>query len=257
MKKQKDLTLQALEIEYRSDARLMHLIFSGPPYRDVLGWFHKYGKPRNYLEIGVADGGSFRLAGQETLAIGVDPNPVVPRDISDQIFRETSDSFFARDAKGTIFGEPVQFAFIDGLHTFDQALRDFINVEKIAGPESVIVFHDVRPIRPKVALRQRQTIFWTGDVWKTAAILASERKDLSFLYVPTAPSGLLIVTRLSPKSTKLLDNFAEIKTEWIHRELPENLEDVVSRFERMENFEGAIRAFVKTAWGPRPATERR
>jgi Methyltransferase domain len=36
-------------------------------------------------------------------------------------------------------------AFIDGLHHFEQVLRDFINVEKRATSEGLIVIHDCIP----------------------------------------------------------------------------------------------------------------
>ena len=37
----------------------------------------------------------------------------------------------------------VQFAFIDGWHTFDHALTDFFNVDKILSVDGVVAFDDV------------------------------------------------------------------------------------------------------------------
>ena len=36
----------------------------------------------------------------------------------------------------------MDLAFIDGLHLFEFSLRDFMNVEKLAHPGSVVVFDD-------------------------------------------------------------------------------------------------------------------
>ena len=102
---------------------------------------------------------------------------------------------------------PLGLAFIDGLHLYEQVLRDFINVEKFCDRASVVVLHDTLPVAPVAAARLRGTSHWCGDVWKIVPCLRRFRPDLSILTIPTHPSGLTLVTGLDPRSTVLADQF--------------------------------------------------
>ena len=63
-----------------------------------------------------------------------------------QLFRTTSDEYFARpDPLAPLGGLPFDLAFIDGLHLFEFALRDFINAERGSRPGAVILFDDILP----------------------------------------------------------------------------------------------------------------
>jgi predicted O-methyltransferase YrrM len=244
---------RALQALHQQDLADVERLFPGPAYRDVLGWIHDYRRPRNYLEIGVNLGLSFALVRPETRAIGVDPVPNLSQPVAGRIFKETSDVFFARPDLRNIVDAPVELSFIDGLHSFEQTLRDFINVERLAAPTSLIVLHDVHPFRAEVATRDRHRIFWTGDVWKTAAILKQERPDLSLTYVPASPSGMLLVTNLDPVQSSLDDRFAEIVAAWMPRTLPENTAEVVAGFARTANTEAAVCAYL-SRFSDRPAS---
>jgi hypothetical protein len=112
----------------------------------------------------------------------------------------------------------VDLAFVDGLHLFEQALRDFLHVERHAGPRSVVLFHDCLPLTAATASRQRSTGFWTGDVWKIAPILRELRPDLEIVLVPAYPTGLLVVTRLDPRSRVLEESLERAIEEWTSRE---------------------------------------
>ena len=47
----------------------------------------------------------------------------------------TSDDFFAsHDLAQVLGGRPVDLAYIDGMHQFEFALRDFMNLERYVGP---------------------------------------------------------------------------------------------------------------------------
>src|SRR5581483_1506320 len=106
---------------------------------------HNWLQPRVYVEIGVEVGNSMALARPPTIAIGIDPEPRIDRpfEADTRIFRLTSNEFFRSiDLRAIVGGRPTfDLAFIDGQHTFDQALRDFINLERLAHPESVVLVH--------------------------------------------------------------------------------------------------------------------
>jgi tetratricopeptide (TPR) repeat protein len=206
----------------------------GPDYYDWLQRFHKWLNPSSYVEIGLGHGRSLALTGPNTRAIGIDPyegswerlNYICPYGPA-TLFPMTSDDFFAHhDLRKIIGQETFDLAFIDGLHLFDQVLKDFINLERYARKESVILIHDCLPIAPIVAEREHTTGFWTGDVWRIIPCLKTFRPDLKIATIPTKPSGLGIVTNLDATSTILEDNYDEIVRYYLSLSCPENFEQL-------------------------------
>lgn len=184
--------------------------FPGPDYYAVLRWIHQILAPRTYLEIGVRAGQSLRAAGDETLCIGIDPEPAIqgPLPARARIFAMTSDAFFAQhDPRTILSAEAVDLAFIDGSHLWEQALKDFINLERAAASSSVILLHDCLPLDAVTSRRERSTHFYTGDVWKLAACLKKQRPDLRMATIRTHPTGLTLVTGLDRHSTVLSSGF--------------------------------------------------
>ncbi len=137
-------------------------------------------QPNNYLEIGVQTGKSLALA--SCPAIGVDPMPQIKSPLGPhaQLVRATSDEFFESRASKMI-SAPLELVFIDGMHLFEYAFRDFINIEKYAEAHTVVVIDDIFPGHPAQAERDRHTRAWTGDVWKLLVTLQQHRADLNLL----------------------------------------------------------------------------
>jgi hypothetical protein len=208
---------------------------TGEAYTAVLQRFHRTFQPRNYLEIGVSSGATLDLA--ECFAIGVDPNPAIDRPVLRNkpaccFFQMTSDSFFQRFDPSVLFGQPVDMAFLDGMHLFEFLLRDFINVERHCKPNSVIFMHDCIPTDEYVGrreiddhrLRSRSAHpeWWTGDVWKVLAILLGHRPDLRIAVFNAHPTGLVAVTRLDPTSRLLAERYFDLVAEYKDQTLTEH-----------------------------------
>lgn len=178
-----------------------------------------------YIEIGSRSGTS--LAKIPCNFVAIDPvfqisNPVFRDARMMHFFQMTSDDFFA-DGFLDRSGITPDVAFIDGMHHFEFALRDFLNCEAAMGPGGVIILHDVCP--STVAMADRSTAeldagrAWTGDVWKVVPALLDHRPDLRIHLVDAAKTGLLVVHGLDPKNTVLRDNFDAICAQYMTLDL--------------------------------------
>ena len=124
-------------------------------------------------------------------------------------FQQTSDDFFASGFLEKL-GILPSFAFIDGMHQFEFALRDFINLEKAMASGGLIFLHDVCPYDHSMTEREPSANMpgaWTGDVWKTIVILKELRPDLRVEVLSAASTGLACVRTLDPANTILKDNY--------------------------------------------------
>lgn len=187
-------------------------------YLDFLAALHERLAPRTYFEIGVAEGHS--LAVSRCRSIGVDPAFCVTEEVSGPVtlVRSTSDEYFEALAKGRRrpFGRvPIDFAFIDGLHHFEQALRDFIGIERYSGPGTIVAFDDIFPRSIEEAARECQGFPWTGDVFRIPFALAALRPDLALVRVDTEPTGTLLVAHLDPTSRDLTDHLDDIVRNYV------------------------------------------
>jgi len=116
----------------------------------------------NYLEIGVFQGENIRLVNAPHKD-GVDPGDegyVVP----EVNFPVTSDGFFDL-IKGH---DEIKYdiIFIDGLHHAEQVEKDIQNSLNHLVDDGFIILHDCNPVSYETQIIPRETIAWTGDVWK-------------------------------------------------------------------------------------------
>lgn len=179
-------------------------------YLDVLDRLHRELAPALYLEIGVRKGASLALARRS--AVGVDPQPDIEYDLAEmtRIFEMTSDRFFDVHSEEALAGRAPDLVFIDGMHRFEYALRDFMNVEAVSASGTVVAIDDIYPNHPVQASRTRRTIVWAGDVWKLHACLSSYRPDLFLLPLDASPTGLLLVCGLDARNRVLWDDYDSI-----------------------------------------------
>ena len=181
-------------------------------YLDVLDRVHTRLQPRVYLEIGIRHGDAAAFALPGTRVIGVDPAPSLRRPLPKgiEIERRTSDDFFDSGRAAELLDEQkIDFAFIDGMHLFEFALRDLLNVEQFAAPGSLVMLHDCLPLSADAASREFKEGGWTGDVWKVLLYLRDHRPDLDICVFDAAPTGLAVVQGLNP-SRPLLDISVDI-----------------------------------------------
>lgn len=140
-----------------------------------------------YLEIGVAEGNTFHNVeiGNKT---AVDPNFLFDTgqysSYPDQYyFNMTSDAFFEQLENNTevVYGNAGftwDIIFIDGLHVYEQAMRDFKNTLKYSHKNTIWIFDDTVPSDPWAAIPNMSKCFlfrelagvsgkdWQGDVFK-------------------------------------------------------------------------------------------
>lgn len=203
---------------------LSSLLLPGPHYREVLARLHCKLRPDTYLEIGVETGATLGLATTASCVAGVDPAECTSPHLllpTARLYRMESDAFFRDESKESVFGgRAVDLTFIDGMHWFEYALRDFANAERWAAPDGAIVLHDCLPVTRVAARRDRESGFWVGDVWKVLEVLLDHRPDLRITVIPTAPSGLAVVRGLDPTSTALSDGMDAIVQSYLEREYP-------------------------------------
>lgn len=223
---------------------LASILLPGPPYREVLSRIHRMVRPDMYLEIGVERGLTLALATTASVAAGVDPAELPvdkPLPKGARLYRMKSDEFFERETPNSVFGgRPVDLAFIDGMHWFEYAVRDFSHVERWASKDSVIVLHDCLPVTTVAARRDRASTFWVGDVWKALECLLDRRPDLLIHVVPTAPSGLVVVRRLDPSSRVLIDEAADIDRRYRDAAYPHEPGAWPEKYRVVENSEAGL-----------------
>jgi len=205
----------------RAYTLMSQLALPGEHYFRVLRRIHRHLRPRSYLEIGVSRGESLECVLPETLTLGIDPAPNLarPAPANVRIYRETSDDFFARySPRAELGGQPVELAFIDGMHHFEYALRDFINIERCCSRASVILIHDCYPLDERTARREQVTGFWSGDIWRLMLLLRTHRPDLVVRTIATPPTGLGIVVNPDPASHVLADRLDELIAEYLAKD---------------------------------------
>ena len=215
----------------------------GVAYFDFLAELSRKRGFQRYFEIGVNEGRLMSFVHAD-VAVGVDPRFVLTHNAAEHkqqthLISATSDRFFASpDLVANLGGSP-DFSFLDGYHTFEFLLRDFMNTEALCDRTSVIGLHDCLPLDDIMAERdfdtwQSRTIgtryqgSWTGDVWKIVPILKKYRPDLKVLLVDCPPTGIVCVTHLDAKSTVLRDNYLKIIEEF--GPVPNDIEQITALY---------------------------
>lgn len=181
---------------------------------------------KSYLEIGVERGEVFFNI-QVDFKIGVDPNflfklkkPINEKLIlqDSALFQMTSDAFFSKESE--IIKNGVDVVFIDGLHTYQQVIKDIKNALSYLNDDGVIIIHDCNPTSEAIGYPVKNSInevinlasqglingwngCWCGDVWKALLHFRVEYPDLN-IFTLDLDWGLGIITRASASSAEEL-----------------------------------------------------
>lgn len=133
---------------------------------------------------------------------------------NNKYFKVESDIFFKKNKKFLKKLNGLDVVFIDGLHTYENSLRDIINSLRYLNSKGVIIVHDCYPPNAAAALPTKKfpnkkdisgidgwTGAWCGDVWKTIYYLRKNYSDYLDICVINSDNGLGVI-----KLNKPLDN---------------------------------------------------
>jgi len=144
---------------------------------------------KSYLEIGVFNPKRNFEKIKCKCKIGVDPNPKALATIC-----STSDDFFKNNNK------KFDLIFIDGLHHWEQVVKDFHNSLETLSLNGTIVMHDCNPKKEIYQLVPQQCVHWNGDVWKAWVDIRTSYNKLN-CFVIDIDEGCGVVRR-DPKAKK-------------------------------------------------------
>ena len=176
---------------------------------------------KKYLEIGCDDDASFSKIKIEK-KIGVDP-------FSGGTIRDTSDNFFKNNK------DFFDIIFIDGLHIYDQVIKDINNSLKFLNKDGFILIHDCLPRTKAHQAIPRYRGSWNGDVWK-AIVEMRTKKDVE-TYTCKIDYGIGVIQKKDNTDILNLDtqNFSRLKFEEYFKNN--------SKFMRIVNYEDMINMF--------------
>jgi hypothetical protein len=163
----------------------------------------------SYLEFGVEkDGSNYKsINAPFKLSFDIEYN-------ENATFKIDSDNFFR------ILNQKMDFIFVDGDHNHIQVCKDIINALQHVNDNGYILCHDTCPYSEQMQIVPRQSIAWTGDVWK--AILKI-RKAMP-VYVVTLDSDFGLTLIIPNKSMPIYerdfddtyDNYLKYRNEFLN-----------------------------------------
>lgn len=182
-----------------------------PPRVSIVGReLGRFARPR-YLEIGVNTGVVFTHV-RARQKVGVDPVDSIPRwkwlahpntAVHGILIEKSSDEYFATLDPEARF----DVVFVDGYHSYTQALRDVENSLRHLADGGVVLLHDVNPpdaVAASPDMRDAVGGPWCGDAWKAIVHLRATRPDLSVGTID-ADFGIGVVRRRMTPAPPPLD----------------------------------------------------
>ena len=172
-----------------------------------------------------------------------------PTNVHNRYFEQTSDDFFSSQADMLRTNKP-DIVFIDGLHTYEQSLKDVLNSLTFLADGGVILMHDCNPLSeaaayPAGSFEDVTSLnlptyagAWNGDVCKTIVHLRTLHRDLE-VCVLNCDHGIGVVRKAVPENTLNLSasdlrnmsyhDLAADRERLLNLKSPEHFNDLVAR----------------------------
>lgn len=175
-----------------------------------------------YLEIGVSRGETFKAIKCDT-KIGVDPffrfDWRAYKETGAELHEVPSDEYFSARKRPRF-----DCVFVDGLHTFEQTLRDVVNAMDALEQGGAIIIDDTIPIDEYSAMRSqgdalaerklagRSGQFWHGDVYKVLFFLNDYFRGWDFATIIGSGNPQTLVWRRQKVSSRkqICDRISDI-----------------------------------------------
>ncbi len=191
----------------------------------------------NYLEIGVNRGKClFKIKGAEK-RLAVDPffnfnlwkkvKACIknPDNLKNDYFEVTSDTFFDQN-KTFLSQNLIDLAFIDGLHTYKQSMKDTQNVLQFLNKNGIIILHDCNPLdaiaaHPANDIEEAKNLLqndpnwkniWNGDVWKTVVYIRKNYPNLTAFVLDTDHGLGIVYQKQRQELPDIFKEFEDIDT---------------------------------------------
>jgi len=166
---------------------------------------------RSYLEIGLGDGDNFERV-RCRRKFGVDINPPYK---DSNFFACTSDDYFIHNNPEHKF----DIIFVDGLHEYEQVLRDVKNSLYCLRVAGTIIVHDINPPCYESTLWPRRTKQWCGDVYRAWYQIVVNNPGICTTYLDDYGTGIIepVAQKLELKPVHSLLNYNAYK-EWLEKQ---------------------------------------
>ena len=170
---------------------------------DIINMLARRVDAASYLEIGCSNNECFNHI-DISKKVGVDPK-------KGGTLRMTSDEYFSK------YNDKFDIVFVDGLHHYEQIIKDIDNSLAVLNDNGFIIIHDLLPFREAAATKEisKTTSEWNGDVWRISFDLVS-RNDITFRLV-CSDFGCGIISKkinLSPRSHECDGSWSFYKNNW-------------------------------------------
>lgn len=147
---------------------------------DIINALIKKNRYKSYLEIGTSNKGENfnKINCSEKYCVDIDP-------LAQADFTGSSDDFFEQNEK------QYDIFFVDGLHEYKQVMIDICNAWASLNLSGTIVVHDCNPEKEIIQRVPRETLEWTGSVWK--AIVELRQEPLLTIHTVDTDYGCAII----------------------------------------------------------------
>jgi len=164
----------------------------------------------SYLEVGVNRGVTFRAVEAER-KVAVDPEFLfdVPESNGHEAYYEVvSDEYFGNMS----LRETFNVVYLDGLHTFEQTLRDFTNAIEVIRDKGCILIDDIKPNSYHASLPSQHMAVklrnglgfgakdksWMGDTYRLLFFIQTFFQQYSYATVADNHGQLVVWKKLRP-----------------------------------------------------------